>query len=68
MKDISEKRLSKKLTVCSQKNPLSEPNVEFGIFCELVFRSTFFALEFPLGDSRHNALNRNSGIKSHPPT
>ena len=66
------KILKKKLTVCSQKNPLSETNVEFGFF-ELILGQLFCCFRIspcwsqhrlgpcsfiPVGDSRHDALNR----------
>ena len=68
------KFLSKKVDRLLTKNPLSETNVEFGFFVSSFLGQGFFALEFPhvgvstgwdlvvfipVGDSRHDALNRN---------
>ena len=64
--------LSKKVDRLLTKNPLSETNVEFGFFVSLFLGQLFcFRISpcwsqhrigpckfIPIGDSRHNALNR----------
>ena len=70
------KFLSKKVDRLLTKNPLSETNVEFGFFVSSFLGQLFcFRISpcwsqhrigpckfIPIGDSRHNALNRNYHI------